>query len=147
MAHILSLVPLIGLGVAVSLAVFLFFEKRAIQAKKQHEKSHDINAQGSLTESFALYETEKNVISYMGVMFIFTLFLSYMAFFKGGLTLADVFLYIFLTTFVGSVIILVLKLKRNILIKVFAAFLYGAPLIATSAFGFILSYLFYSFTN
>jgi hypothetical protein len=83
----------------------------------------------------------------MGVMFIFTLFLSYMAFFKGGLTLADVFLYIFLTTFIGSVIILALKLKRNILIKVFAAFLYGAPLIATSAFGFILSYLFYSFTN
>jgi len=147
MAHLLSLVPLVGLGIAVSLLVFLYFEKRAIRAKRQHEHDGFVPEKGSLTESFARYETQNNVMGYMGCMFVFTLLLSYMGFFTTGLTLVDVFLYIFLTAFLGSVIVLGLKFSRSILVKVFAAFLYGAPLITASALGFIFSYLLYSFVR
>ncbi|MBN2963353.1 hypothetical protein JWV37_01040 [Sulfurospirillum sp. T05] len=144
MAHILSLIPLVGIGIVVSLLVFLYFEKRAITAKRQHEHDGFVPKEGNLAESFARYETQNNVVAYMGGVFIFTLFFSYTGFFTQGLTLADVFLYIFLTAFLGSIIILVIKFKRSILVKVFATFLYGAPLITASAFGFIVSYLFYS---
>lgn len=134
----------IFLGVIVSLGVFLFFEKQAIESKKASEKKNLNNHNLSLHENFKRYNTQKNVLLYFVIMFLFTTGLSYTEFFQKGLTLIDVFLYIFLTTFIGSIIIFALKFQKNILIKVFASFLYGAPLIASSAFGFIISYLIYT---
>jgi len=131
----------IAVGVLVSLAVFLFFESRAIAAKRANEKLSPETREISLPENLKRYDTDRNVLFYTLTMFVFTLFFSYIMFFSKGLTLVDVFLYTFLTTFVGSVIILTLKLKRSILVKVFAAFLYGAPLIGASIFGFLFSYL------
>ncbi|WP_458701292.1 hypothetical protein ACKGJI_04070 [Sulfurospirillum sp. 1307] len=137
------LVP-IGMGTIVSLAVFLFFEKQAIEAKRQSEKNGLDNSNISLPENFRRYNTEKNVLLYFIIMFLFTLGLSYTEFFQKELSLIDVFLYIFSTTFIGSTTIFVLKFQKSILIKVFAAFLYGAPLIASSALGFIASYIVYT---
>jgi len=140
MNHLFS--PII-LGVIVSLAVFLFLERKGIKAKRQARKEglHPENA--TLPETFIVYKTEKNVAIYIVSMFIFTVIISYFSFFTQGLTLIDVFLYIFLTTFIGSIIIFVLKIKKSILIKVFASFLYGAPLIFASALGFTLTYIVY----
>ncbi len=140
----LHLAPMVLIGVVISLIVFLYFEKRAIKAKRQHEKENFKASTITLNENFERYDTQNNVIFYFSTMFIFTVFLSYFGFFKEHLTLIDVFLYIFLTTFIGSSIIFLLKIKKNLLIKVFAAFLYGAPLIASSALSFILTYIVYS---
>ena len=137
------IIPII-MGISVSIGVFLFFEKQAIESKRRSEKDGFENDNISLPENFRRYNTEKNVLLYFTVMFIFTIGLSYTEFFHKGLSLIDVFLYIFLTTFIGSTIIFILKFQKSILIKVFAAFLYGAPLIASSAFGFIASYLIYT---
>ncbi len=133
----------IFIGVVVSLSIFLLFEKKAIAAKRlsQKEGLHGDNI--TLPENFQRYETEKNVIWYSISMFLFTVVLSYSNFFTDNLTLIDVFLYIFLTTFIGSVIIFILKIRRTLLIKVFASFLYGAPLIFSSALGFIITYIVY----
>jgi hypothetical protein len=140
MDHLFS--PII-LGVIVSLVIFLFLEKKAIEAKRKakEEGLHPENA--TLPETFIVYKTEKNVTIYIISMFIFTVLLSYFSFFTQGLTLIDVFLYIFLTTFIGSVVIFALKFKKSILIKVFASFLYGAPLIFASGLGFTLTYIVY----
>ena len=134
----------IGIGIVVSLAVFLFFESRAIAAKRASTKHAPETENISLPENLKRYDTDRNVLFYTLTMFVFTLFFSYTMFFSRGLTLVDVFLYTFLMTFIGSVIILALKIKRSILVKVFAAFLYGAPLIGASIFGFLFSYLIYS---
>ena len=131
----------IGIGVVVSLAVFLFFESKAIKAKRANAQTTPDRSDMTLPENLKRYDTDRNVLFYTLSMFVFTLFYSYFMFFSRDLSLVDVFLYTFLTTFIGSVIILLLKLKRSILVKVFAAFLYGAPLIAASIFGFIFSYL------
>ncbi|MDX1808583.1 MAG: hypothetical protein R3331_03475 [Sulfurospirillaceae bacterium] len=140
MAH---LFPLVFIGVVVSLIVFLYFEKRAIEAKRRHEKNGFKASEMTINENFERYDTQSNVTFYFSTMFVFTIFMSYFGFFKESLSLVDVFLYIFLTTFIGSLIIFLLKIKKSILIKVFAAFLYGAPLIASSAFGFIITYIIY----
>ena len=140
MTHLM--IPVL-IGVVVSLVVFLFFERRAIAAKRASEKSLTASQDLTLPENLKRYDTDRNVLFYTLSMFIFTLFYSNIMFFSKELTLVDVFLYIFLTTFVGSLIIFLLKLKRSILVKVFASFLYGAPLIASSIFGFLFSYLFY----
>ena len=133
----------VAIGVIISLVVFLFFERRAIAAKRASEDSTQTQGTISLPENLKRYDTDRNVLFYTLSMFVFTLFYSYFMFFSRGLTLVDVFLYTFLTTFVGSLIILLLKLHRSILVKVFAAFLYGAPLIGASIFGFLFSYLLY----
>jgi hypothetical protein len=132
------------IGVIASLVVFLFFEKKAIQSKRRSQKEEGEYSSLTLPENFKRYDTEKNVIFYFVTMFLFTATLGYFNFFTKGLSLIDVFLYIFLTAFIGSIFIFALKIKRSILIKVFAAFLYGAPLIASSAFGFIASYIVYT---
>ena len=134
----------IGIGIIASLAAFLFFESRAIATKRANAKHAPETGSISLPENLKRYDTDRNVLFYTLTMFVFTLFFSYTQFFSKDLTLVDVFLYIFLMTFVGSVIILALKVKRSILVKVFAAFLYGAPLIGASIFGFLFSYLFYA---
>ena len=134
----------IGLGILVSLVVFLYFESRAIATKRANQGAIPEKETIPLPENLKRYDTDKNVLFYTLTMFVFTLFFSYFMFFSSGLTLVDVFLYTFLTTFIGSLIILILKLKRSILVKVFAAFLYGAPLIGASIFGFLFSYLIYS---
>ncbi len=130
-------------GVIFSLALFLFLEKRGIEAKRKRKKDASHPKNPTLPESFVLYNTQKNVTFYILFIFVFTILLSYFGFFADNLTLIDVFLYIFLTAFIGSLIIFILKIKKSILIKVFAAFLYGAPLIFASALGFIFTYIIY----
>jgi hypothetical protein len=139
----LHLISLIFTGVVVSLVVFLFLEKKGIDAMRKAKREGLHPKDATLPESFVVYKTERNVTIYIISMFIFTVILSYFSFFTQGLTLIDVFLYIFLTTFLGSLIIFVLKLKKSILIKVFASFLYGAPLIFASGLGFTLMYIVY----
>ena len=139
----IHLLPLIFIGIIASLIVFLFFEKRAIEAKRKHERNGFKVSEMTINENFERYDTQSNVIFYFSTMFVITVFLSYFGFFKAHLSLVDVFLYIFLTTFIGSIIIFLLKIRKNILIKVFAAFLYGAPLIVSSAFAFIITYIIY----
>lgn len=133
----------IGLGILVSLAVFLFFEKKAIESKRKSIRDGLEVENISLPENFQRYNTEKNVIYYFLSMLVYTVVISNYLFFNKDASLIGVFVYIFLTTFLGSVIIFLLKIRKSILIKVFAAFLYGAPLIASSAIGFILSYIAY----
>lgn len=133
----------IGLGILVSLAVFLFFEKKSIESKRKSIRDGLEVENISLPENFQRYNTEKNVIYYFLSMLVYTVVISNYLFFNKDASLIGVFVYIFLTTFLGSAIIFLLKIRKSILIKVFAAFLYGTPLIASSAIGFILSYIAY----
>jgi len=143
MEHLVQLMLPVSFGIITSVFTFLFFEKKAIETKKNSEKN-SVEDNISLQDNFERYDTVRNVRNYSLVMFVFTLFVSYFAFFTQGLSLIDVFAYIFLTTFIGSAIIFVLKIRRSVLIKVFAAFLYGAPLIVSSIFGFMFSYIMYA---
>ncbi|SFZ98786.1 hypothetical protein MNB_SV-5-1459 [hydrothermal vent metagenome] len=143
MEHLVQLMLPISFGVITSIFTFLFFEKKAIETKRYNEKENEKN-NISLSENFKRYDTDRNVRNYSLVMLVFTLFVSYFAFFTQGLNLIDVFVYIFLTTFIGSAIIFALKIRKSILVKVFASFLYGAPLIASSIFGFLISYIIYA---
>jgi len=143
MEHLIQLMLPISFGVITSVFTFLFFEKKAIESKRYSEKD-GVKDNMTMQENFKRYDTDRNVRNYSLVMFVFTLFVSYFAFFTQGLSLIDVFVYIFLATFIGSAIIFVLKIRKSILIKVFAAFLYGVPMIVSSIFGFMLSYIIYA---
>ena len=134
------LVTIIPIGVFLSILAFTVFEIRAIKANKNTAiVSGDIPVY-DLNDKFKHYDTINNTALFAVSVFIFTLIVA-MNFYKPSYGLIDALMYIFLTTFIGSVIIFLIKLKRSLLIKVFAAFLYGAAHIFGSAFAFLTSYI------
>ena len=136
-----SLLLLIAIGVILSLASFLFFENLAIKARKQSISSEEIVVRDcDLGESFIRYKTSNNVAYYFVASYIITLAISIIGY-SPQYGLVDALLYIFLTTFIGSTFIFVLKFKKSLLITVFATFLYGVPLIGASTLAFLTKFL------
>ncbi|WP_321779086.1 hypothetical protein [Sulfurimonas sp.] len=126
---------LILVGVILSLGAFLYFEGLAIKANKASSDASD-----SLSESFKKYDTSRYVAMFFASSFFITLILATVGH-KPDYGLIEALLYIFVTTFAGSTLIFVMKLQKNLLIKVFATFLYGVPHIGASALAFLLTYL------
>ena len=136
-----ALVVIVPLGIILSVGAFLFFEKRAIQAKKDKE------SQGlpppsveDFYEKFKRYDTLNNSLRFFAASYVISLVLA-TASYSSSYGLIHALVYIFLTTFIGSIIIFVMKYQKSILVQVFAGFLYGAPHIAAAAFAFLTKYL------
>ncbi|MFT5836086.1 MAG: hypothetical protein ACI9RG_000980 [Sulfurimonas sp.] len=137
-----SLPLLIVIGVVLSISTFLFFENMAIKAKKQSiEEGEVVVKDCDLGESFIRYDTSKNVAYFFASSYVISLGVA-IAGYSPEYGLVEALLYIFVTTFIGSSIIFVLKFKRSLLITVFATFLYGVPLIGASVLAFLTKYLF-----
>ena len=139
MAFLYILTPI---GVILSLAVFLFFEKKAILANKAKE------AQGlpppsveDFYEKFKRYDTLSNMLKFFIASYVISLILASVMY-DPSYGLFQALVYIFSTTFIGSLLIFMMKIKKSILIQVFATFLYGAPHIIASALGFLTRYIF-----
>lgn len=136
-----ALFLIVPVGVALTLFVFFFFEKRAIAAKKLKE-SQGLPAPSveDFYEKFQRYETLSNVIGFFIASYVISLVLASIKYDPSyGLTHA--LSYIFATTFIGTLIIFGLKLKKSILVQVFATFLYGAPHIVAASLAFLTRYL------
>ena len=126
---------IIPLGVISSLIAFLFFESKAIRANKSTD-----SVEVELSKKFVSYNTSNNVLYFGITSYVLTLILAF-SMHDPSYGLIHALLYIFGTTFVGSIVIFVLKIKRSILIKVFAAFLYGVPHMVAAGTAFLTSYL------
>ncbi len=135
-----TLIVIIPIGILLSLIAFFVFELRAIKANKNSAivtgeiPIYDIN------EKFKHYDTINNTALFAIVVYIFTLIIA-ISYYNPSYGLVHALLYIFLSTFIGSLIIFLIKMKKTLLIKVFAAFLYGAAHIVGSSFAFLTSYL------
>lgn len=136
------LLLIIPIGVFLSLLSFSLFELRAIKANKNTAIVSGNIPLYDLNEKFKHYETINNTALFTLSVFIFT-FIIAVKFHDPAYGLAIALLYIFGTTFIGSIIIFLIKLKRTLLIKVFAAFLYGVAHIVGSTLAFLVSYLLY----
>ncbi|MEA2019975.1 MAG: hypothetical protein U9N59_16205 [Campylobacterota bacterium] len=129
------LIIIIPVGVILSLIAFFVFELRAIESNK----NSDIEAD-NINEKFQKYNTINNAVAFGVVSYVLTLILA-IASYDPSYGLMHALLYIFGTTALGSVVIFLIKLKKSLLIKVFAAFLYGVPHMGAAAAAFLTSYL------
>lgn len=136
-----ALFVIVPLGVLLSLIAFLFFEKRAIASKKLKESlGLPPPSVEDFYEKFQRYETIANSMGFFIAAYVITLFLASLKYDPSyGLTHA--LSYIFATTFIGTLVIFGMKLKKSILIQVFATFLYGAPHIIAASLAFLTRYL------
>ncbi len=129
------LFTMVPMGVVLTMGLFLYFEHRAIQANKASKAQTD-----DIGQKLENYNTSNNAGLFGLGSYIITLILAFSSF-DPSYGLIHALLYIFITTFVGSVIIFAIKFKRSILVKVFAAFLYGVPHMVASTFAFLTTYL------
>lgn len=132
---------IVPIGVVLSVSVFLFFERKAINAKKQKE------AQGlpppsvsDIHEKFQRYDTVSNTMNFFLASAAISFVLATVNH-NPSYGLIHALAYIFATTLIGSLIIFFLKMKFSILVKVFAAFLYGATHIVAASAAFLLRYI------
>ncbi len=137
MAILLVLIPM---GVFLSLLSFFYFELRAIKANKEAAiTTGELQVYG-IDDKLKHYDTINNTGFFAITVFIFTLIMA-LNFYHPSYGLIHALMYIFLTTFIGSIIIFLIKLKRSLLVKVFAAFLYGVAHITGASLAFLVSYL------
>lgn len=137
--EMLSLI--VPLGVALSVISFLFFEKRAIQSNKFKESQGlPPPSVGDFYEKFRRYDTVSNTIGFFLASYAISFILATINH-DPTYGLMHALSYIFATTFIGSLIIFGLKIKKNLLIQVFAGFLYGAPHIFAASLAFLTRYL------
>lgn len=133
---------IVPIGVALSVCAFLVFEKRALSSKKLKEAEGLLPTMrvGDIYEKFHRYETLSNVLGFFIASYVISFALASLKY-DPSYGIMNALSYIFATTFIGTLIIFTLKIKKNILIQVFAAFLYGAPHIIASSLAFLSRYL------
>lgn len=132
---------IVPLGVVFTVVTFLFFEKRAIQANKLKESQGlPPPSVGDFYEKFRRYETVPNTIGFFLASYAISFVLATVKH-DPSYGLMHALSYIFMTTFLGSMIIFALKMKKNLLVQVFAGFLYGAPHIFAASLAFLTRYL------
>jgi len=133
------LFTIVPIGIVVSLVAFLIFENLAIKFKKDQE-STGLESTEILSKKFEQYNTINYTAYFAIAVFIFT-FIIVSVFHDSSYGLIHALLYIFITTFVSSFILFMLKIKKDILIKVFAAFLYGVAHIVGASTAFLVKYI------
>lgn len=131
---------LIPIGVVLSLASFFYFEKRAIKANKLTAIATGELPVYSIDDKLKRYDTINNTGFFAVAVFVYTLLLA-INFYHPSYGLIHALMYIFLTTIIGSVIIFAVKMQRGLLVKIFAAFLYGIAHMIGASLAFLGSYI------
>ena len=134
------LAVLIPMGVFLSLLSFFYFEIRAIKANKEAAITTGELKVYSIDDKLKRYDTINNTGFFAVSIFVFTLILA-LNFYHPTYGLIHALMYIFLSTIIGSLIIFAIKLKRSLLIKVFAAFIYGVAHMVGASLAFLVSYI------
>ncbi len=135
-----ALTLIIPIGVILSLVFFLAFEQRAIKANKQAAIVTGEIPMYDIEDKLKQYDTMNNTGLFAVVAYITTLVIAILSY-DPSYGLIHALVYIFATTFIGSLVIFAMKFKMSLLVKVFASFLYGAAHIIGSTLAFITSYL------
>ncbi len=135
------LILIVPIGVILSVFSFLFFEKRSIQAKKLKESQGlPPPSVADFYEKFKRYDTVPNTLGFFLASYAISFILATVNH-DPSYGILHALSYIFATTFIGSMIIFMMKMKKNLLVQVFAGFLYGAPHVFASALAFLTRYI------
>jgi hypothetical protein len=136
-----SLYLIIPVGVVLSLIFFLAFEARAIRANKDTAIATGEMPMYDIDDKFKQYDTINNTGWFTVSAFVTTLVLAILSH-DPSYGLIHALVYIFLTTFIGSAILMfIVKRGKNLVVKVFASFLYGTGHILGASFAFLVSFL------
>lgn len=132
----------IGIGYFGSIIVFFIAEEMSLKDSDFSDIKDAFTQEISLDESLKKYGTIKYMAMYVIAVFIIGILVSTQILIPNGFGLGYNMAYVFLPSLIGSLIILLIKWRYQLLLKLISSFMYGAGYIGASAFAVATTHLF-----
>jgi hypothetical protein len=136
-----AVVVLIGVGLVFSLLVFFFCEEKSLKGANFSDMTRLITEEVKISECFEKFETIRYLAFYFAVMFTFDVLIANFVYLPRGFGLLEITLYTFVTSLIGSAIILLVKWTYQPVIKLISSFMFGSIFMGASGLAFTLTYL------
>ena len=136
------LITAIGIGFLASIITFFIVEEMSLKDSNFSDIKDAFTKELSLDESLAKYGTVKYMTMYVAVVFIIGILVSTQILIPSGSGLGLLMIYVFLPSFLGSLVILLIKWRFQPLLKLISSFMFGAGYMAASAFALAVTHLF-----
>jgi len=138
------ILPFVLIGLAYSLIIFFICEEKSLKKKKLSQAKCIKYDELKVFVCFEEYQTFKYAGYFFVSVFIYAILIAKFSFIQHSLGLVEVISYIGLSAFIGSTYILLFKWRKDLLVKVFSSFMFGAIFIASNILAFGISYLIWS---
>ena len=132
----------IGIGYFGSFILFLILEELSLKDTDFSDIKDAFTQELSIDDIMTKYGTIKYMVMYVVGVFIVGILVSTQILIPNGYGLGLLMAYVFLPSMIGSLIILLLKWRFQILLKLISSFLFGAGYIGASAFAVAVTHLF-----
>jgi len=132
---------LIGSGLFFSLIVFFICEEKSLSGANFSDMKCMVAPDANVTDCFAQYETIRYTSYYFLMVSAFALAIGYFVFIPEHYGLQEVLAYTFITSLLGSALILFVKWQKQPMIKLISSFMFGAIFMAGTAVALAFVYL------
>jgi hypothetical protein len=132
---------MIGGGFIFSLLVFVYCEEKSLKSVDFSDMKCMMTKEVGLSTCLEQFNTVKYIGIYFISILIFNVLIANYIFIANGFALQEILLYIFVTSFLGSAIILLVKWTYQPMMKLLSSFMFGSIFIGAAAIAFGLTYL------
>lgn len=131
----------IGFGLFFSLIVFFICEEKSLSDANFSDMKCMVAPDVNVSDCFAQYETIRYSSYYFLSVLSFALLVGYFVFIPEQFGLQEVLAYTFITSLLGSALILFVKWQKQPIIKLLSSFMFGSIFMAGTAIALSLVYL------
>lgn len=132
----------IAIGYFGSFILFIILEELSLKDTDVSDIKDAFTQELSIDDIMTKYGTIKYMVMYVVGVFILGFLISTQILIPNGYGLGMLMAYVFIPSMIGSLIILLLKWRFQILLKLISSFLFGAGYIGASAFAVATTHLF-----
>lgn len=132
---------LIGGGLFFSLLVFFTCEEKSLKDAKFSDMKCFVTEEVAVSQCFEQFQTIRYVSIYFLALLVFNVLIANFVYIPEGFGLVEILAYTFVTSLLGSGIILLVKWTYQPMIKLISSFVYGSIFMGASATAFAMVYL------
>ena len=131
----------IGAGLFYSLIIFFICEEKSLKDANLSDMKCLVTEEVAMSECFEKYNTLRYMAYYFVAVLIFSGAVANLVFIPNHLGLAEVMAYTFITSLLGSLLILLVKWRFQPLIKLISSFMFGGGFMTATGLSFAVVYL------
>ena len=131
----------IMVGLVYSLGVFFFCEEKSLSDAKFSDMKCLVTEKTDMTQCFEAYKTIQYVGMFFAAVFIFAAVVANFVYIPRALGINEILGYTFITSLLGSGIILLVKWTYQPVIKLISSFIFGSMFMGATVAGFGLIYM------
>jgi len=132
---------LIGGSLVFSLMIFFVCEERSLKDANFSDMKCLVTENVDISQCFDQFQTIRYLAIYFLTLVVFDLVIANLVFLPHSFGLLEILAYTFITSFLGSALILLVKWTYQPVIKLISSFMFGSIFMGASALAFALSYL------